>query len=66
MLATTGYLVNDLQITLPGKLAVQPLIKFEDVPTGLAALKAVPLVGWIQIIVFAGILETKLFKQDPK
>ena len=42
MLATTGYLVNDLKITLPGYLSFSSSTKFEDVPTGLAVLSTPP------------------------
>jgi len=65
MLATTGYLYNDLKLTLPGVLSPSANLKFEDVPTGLAALKTVPVAGWFQIIFFIGVMETTVFKQDP-
>jgi hypothetical protein len=39
-------------------------VKFSDVPAGLGALSAVPPLGWAQILLFAGLLETGPFKQD--
>ena len=43
MLATTGYLYNDLKLYLPGVLSPSEGLKFEDVPTGLAATHGI---GW--------------------
>ena len=69
MLATVGYLYNDLKLTLPGVLSPSEGIKFENVPTGLAAThgnpNSVPIAGWVQMIFFIGVMETTVFKQDP-
>ena len=69
MLATVGYLYNDLQLNFPGTLSPSIGLKFTDVPTGLAAThgfpNSVPIAGWVQIIGFIGVLETTTFKQDP-
>jgi len=35
------------------------------VPNGLAALKAVPALGWLQVFVTAAFFELALWKQDP-
>jgi hypothetical protein len=32
-------------------------LKFADVPNGLAAISEVPLLGWFQILWFAGLIE---------
>ena len=69
MAATVGYLYNDLKLYLPGTLSPSAGLKFEDVPTGLAAThgfpNSVPIAGWVQMIFFIGTLETTVFKQDP-
>ena len=42
-------------------------VAFDDVPLGLGAFNVVPLLGWIQIVIFIGCLETQVFVQrDPK
>jgi light-harvesting complex I chlorophyll a/b binding protein 1 len=38
-------------------------VYFDDVPLGLGAINVVPILGWIQIIIFIGILETQVFIQ---
>ena len=65
-LAVIGFIMGD-HFTLPGKLAAFSAdINFSDVPAGMGALTAVPPLGWAQIILFAGLMETGPFKQDPK
>eukprot|EP00616_Rhizochromulina_sp_CCMP1243_P009872 CAMPEP_0118973606 /NCGR_PEP_ID=MMETSP1173-20130426/10562_1 /TAXON_ID=1034831 /ORGANISM="Rhizochromulina marina cf, Strain CCMP1243" /LENGTH=212 /DNA_ID=CAMNT_0006923287 /DNA_START=23 /DNA_END=661 /DNA_ORIENTATION=+ len=64
MIATIGYVMGDL-ITFPGYLSKTQDIKFSDVPAGMGALTAVPIAGWVQIFLFAGLMETKFYKQDP-
>merc|ERR1712217_378049 len=49
MYATIGYMSPSQEL------------KFEDVPNGLGALSKVPLAGWLQILFFAGIIETSGF-----
>ena len=63
MLATVGYVMGDL-ITFPGYLSKIQNVKFSDVPAGLGALQAVPIAGWGQILLFAGLMETTFFRQD--
>jgi hypothetical protein len=38
-------------------------LKFADVPSGLAAISKVPLEGWLQVLLVAGLIETQLFKE---
>merc|ERR1712125_260552 len=40
-------------------------IAFEDIPNGLAALSKVPGAGWVQIFLFAGLIEKGLYVYDP-
>merc|ERR1712060_481900 len=40
-------------------------IAFEDIPNGLAALSKVPGAGWVQIFLFAGLIEKGLYTYDP-
>jgi light-harvesting complex I chlorophyll a/b binding protein 1 len=64
-LAVLGFVVGKGGApTFPGYLDLHGL-KFADVPAGLGALKAVPPLGWAQIFLLAGILETRVLKQDP-
>ena len=39
-------------------------MKFADVPNGVAAIGAIPFLGWAQIILFIGWLETTVCKQE--
>merc|ERR1719254_52921 len=41
-----------------------PLWGFEDVPNGLAAFSKVAPVGWLQIFLFCGVVETGYFRAD--
>ena len=42
---------------LPGYISHHPDLKFSDIPDGVAAIGAVPGLGWAQILWFAGLLE---------
>jgi len=69
MLAVLGNspLPNMLRSYIPNShsLMLSPShnIAFDQVPLGLKALHVVPILGWIQIIVLIGILETQIFIQ---
>ena len=65
MVAVLGLLVPDLVSTFPGTLSFSPNLQFSDVPTGLQAITALPVLGWIQIIGFVGVLELAALRQDP-
>eukprot|EP00597_Dinobryon_sp_UTEXLB2267_P004251 CAMPEP_0170068740 /NCGR_PEP_ID=MMETSP0019_2-20121128/7633_1 /TAXON_ID=98059 /ORGANISM="Dinobryon sp., Strain UTEXLB2267" /LENGTH=182 /DNA_ID=CAMNT_0010276523 /DNA_START=127 /DNA_END=675 /DNA_ORIENTATION=- len=64
MLAVTGYVVQE-SVRFPGYISPSNDLKFSDVPNGIAALGSVPFLGWVQLILFVGWLETAVFKQDP-
>jgi hypothetical protein len=42
---------------LPGYISHHPDLKFTEIPDGVAAIGAVPALGWAQILWFAGLLE---------
>merc|ERR1719221_1791378 len=44
-----------------GYIAPSQGLKFADVPSGLDAIGKVPAEGWVQILILAGVMETKLF-----
>ena len=56
MLAVAGYLVTAAGIRLPGDIDYSGT-KFADIPSGFAALSAVPKEGWGQIVGFVFFLE---------
>mmetsp|Transcript_21303 Transcript_21303/g.67323 ORF Transcript_21303/g.67323 Transcript_21303/m.67323 type:complete len:403 (-) Transcript_21303:134-1342(-) len=64
MLATIGFMVPE-SYRFPGYLSPSEDLKFEDMPHGLAAISKVPLLGWVQIALFAGFIERSYFKEDP-
>jgi hypothetical protein len=55
MMAVLGYVATETY-HFPGDLS--PGIPFDSIPTGYAAIAAVPLLGWLQIIWTVGIIET--------
>ncbi|CAK9045141.1 Fucoxanthin-chlorophyll a-c binding protein B [Durusdinium trenchii] len=59
MFATIGR----LDLFSHGSTARSPR-KFADVPSGLAAISKVPLEGWLQVLLVAGLIETQLFKDQ--
>lgn len=56
MAATLGMLVQE-NYRYTGFLSPSASLQFKDVPNGLAALEAVPLLGWTQMIVVIGLHE---------
>mmetsp|Transcript_28221 Transcript_28221/g.58700 ORF Transcript_28221/g.58700 Transcript_28221/m.58700 type:complete len:704 (-) Transcript_28221:111-2222(-) len=62
MFATIGMVWPDIFGKFSGYLSPSLGLKFEDVPSGLGAITKVPLEGWAQILVLAGVMETQLFK----
>merc|ERR1719277_2035104 len=62
MFATIGMVWPDIFGKFDGFLSPSAGLKFEDVPSGLGAITKVPLEGWAQILVLAGLIETQLFK----
>jgi light-harvesting complex I chlorophyll a/b binding protein 1 len=61
MAATTGYIVQSC-LRWPGYLSPSAGIKFADMPNGIAALKAVPPLGLLQIVIFIGLMETQTWR----
>jgi hypothetical protein len=61
MLAVLGHVVTTAGVRLPGNIDVDG-DKFADIPTGLAALGAVPPFGLVQIFFFVGVLELFVMK----
>jgi len=61
MLAVVGYLVTEAGIRLPGNIAVDGT-KFADIPSGFAAVSAVPGAGLLQLFAFIGFLEIFVMK----
>ena len=62
-LAVLGYVVPEI-FRFPGEIA--PGLKFADIPNGIAAIQAVPALGWIQIFFLIGFIDNRVFAQDPK
>merc|ERR1712178_281846 len=60
MLACMGYIAPEYS-RFDGFCSPTENIKFSEIPNGLAALKAVPGVGWMQIILFLGLIEKGLY-----
>ncbi len=61
MLAVVGYLITEAGIRLPGDIALDGT-KFTDVPSGFAAVSAVPGAGLLQLFAFIGFLEIFVMK----
>ncbi|CAE8582890.1 unnamed protein product [Polarella glacialis] len=64
MFATLGLVWPDLFGKFHGYLSPSQGLKFEDVPSGIAAIGKVPVEGWLQILLVAGLIETQLFKDQ--
>ncbi|CAK9021122.1 unnamed protein product, partial [Durusdinium trenchii] len=64
MFATIGMLWPDIFGKFDGYLSPSQNLKFADVPSGLAAISKVPLEGWLQVLLVAGLIETQLFKDQ--
>merc|ERR1712086_650272 len=52
MLATMGYITPEVSGKFPGFLSPSKGLAFEDIPNGLAAISKVPVLGWIQIVIY--------------
>ena len=64
MFASIGMLWPDIFGKFDGYLSPSQNLKFADVPSGLAAISKVPLEGWAQVLLLAGLIETQLFKDQ--
>ena len=56
-LAVLGYIFPEI-LRFPGDIA--PGISFESIPNGLAAIEAVPALGWFQMIFLIGFVDYQL------
>merc|ERR1712087_802632 len=63
MIACIGYIVPEY-FKWPGYCSPSIGLSFDEIPNGLAALSKVPAVGWSQIFLFGGLLETGYFAQE--
>lgn len=63
MAATVGMLVQQTT-RFEGYISPSADLKFSDLPNGLGALEAVPLAGWVQMIVVIGLHEV-FIKERP-
>jgi hypothetical protein len=61
MLAVLGHIVTTAGVRLPGDIDYHGT-SFESIPTGIAALTAVPAAGLLQIFFFGGFLELAVMK----
>jgi hypothetical protein len=64
MMAFLGFIWQQGVGHLPGYLSNSEGIKFSDVPNGVAAITAVPALGWAQILWFVGLIELGPFSLD--
>ncbi|CAJ1337769.1 unnamed protein product [Effrenium voratum] len=64
MFATIGMVWPDIFGKFDGYLSPSQNLKFADVPSGIAAISKVPLEGWLQVFLVAGLIETQLFKDQ--
>jgi hypothetical protein len=61
MMAFLGFIWQQGVGHFPGYISHSPDLKFSDIPDGVAAIGAVPGLGWAQILWFAGLLELGMF-----
>mmetsp|Transcript_947 Transcript_947/g.2606 ORF Transcript_947/g.2606 Transcript_947/m.2606 type:complete len:124 (-) Transcript_947:225-596(-) len=64
MAAVSGYIIAE-NFRFPGFISPSADLKFADIPNGLAAIKAVPALGWLQVFLAMSIFELGAWKQDP-
>merc|ERR1740122_277357 len=57
MLATMGYITPELTGKFPGFLSPSSGLSFENIPNGLGAFSKVPLLGWVQIVIYCAVCE---------
>merc|ERR1712066_1083032 len=58
MIAAMGYITPEVAGKFPGYLSYSLNLKFADVPNGLAAISKVPFLGWFQILLYGGFVES--------
>jgi len=57
MLATMGYITPELTGKFPGMLSPSLNLSYEDIPNGLGAFSKVPLLGWVQMVLYCAVCE---------
>jgi len=57
MLATMGYITPELTGKFPGMLSPSSGLAYEDIPNGLGAFSKVPLLGWVQMVLYCAVVE---------
>ena len=62
MLAITGLIVQNYY-QLPGGVGNDLSQKFTDIPNGVAAISALPYLGWVQIFFSIGVWDLAVWKQ---
>jgi len=63
MFATIGYIVPEY-FKFEGDLSPSYGVRFSDVPNGLGAISKVPALGWLQIVMFAGLVEINVYNDQ--
>jgi len=63
MIASIGYILPEY-VRWPGEISPSLSLKFQNIPSGLAALYKIPAEGWAQIGVLVGFLELFPMSQD--
>merc|ERR1719254_445698 len=64
MFACLGYIVPEY-FKWPGMISPSTGLQFADIPNGLGALSKIQGVGWLQIFLFCGLVDTGFYKVDP-
>ena len=49
MAATLGYIVAETGLRWPAALTLDGSVSFSDIPNGIAAIPAIPGLGWVQV-----------------
>jgi len=66
MIAFLGMTIGPNELITPSHALLSPSLDlhFDDIPGGIAAINAVPLAGWLQIVAVVGLHELTVNKQD--
>merc|ERR1719502_809822 len=66
MVAFLGMTIGPNDLIKPTHALLSPSLDlhFDDIPGGIAAIQAVPVAGWTQIVALVGIHELTIAKQD--
>merc|ERR1719267_93995 len=66
MMAFLGMTIGPNELITPSHALLSPSqdLHFDDIPGGIAAINAVPVAGWLQIVAVVGLHELTVNKQD--